>query len=369
MIQIAFVLALAQFRMPTAFHQSTHLHSDKLWDERQTHLKMTEHHSARLLQSAHPDPCNEQVGCRHSSVCPEPDGTMCNSNGSTGYADTSQLWYNATSGKFSGIMITNTCNDHERLYADGLFGGQAPSSCQAQTIPAPSITSTPSEIPVLGRAGMTLSGGVNVYSAFEAGFNDCAGDAKANMPCACDGASCSGGLDVKTCEEHLAFACTGPVNTDMFMDTCGGHASPYHIHTDPLCNYVPSSTGHSTIAGFGLDGYGIYGRMETADSRPCDLDACRGHVGPVPADLVHGIPEGTVVYHYHVGNETLIPGTWTLGCYGDPNHPVTEAECKAFTSECDDGDEIVISTASGNVTVDPYCPCFSPPRPEECNAV
>ena len=40
----------------------------------------------------------------------------------------------------------------------------------------------------------------------------------------------------------------------MFMDACGGHAMPYHIHTDPLCNYEASAAGHSTIVGVLLDG-------------------------------------------------------------------------------------------------------------------
>ena len=48
----------------------------------------------------------------------------------------------------------------------------------------------------------------------------------------------------------------------MFMDSCGGHANPYHIHTDPICNYeTDSATGHSTLLGVSLDGYGIYGKV------------------------------------------------------------------------------------------------------------
>ena len=146
--------------------------------------------------------------------------------------------YSSATGKFSGSLTTNQCNDHERILPNG---GNAPGNnavnCIAQTIPAPSLTTQPAAIPNLGRAAMTISGGVNIYSAFEAGFKDCQNDQSANMPCACTGAACDAGMDVGTCEAHLHHSCTGAVSTGMFMDTCGGHADPYHIHTDPICNY------------------------------------------------------------------------------------------------------------------------------------
>ena len=95
-------------------------------------------------------------------------------------------------------------------------------------------------------------------------------------------------MDVGACEAHLHHSCTGTVNTGMFMDTCGGHADPYHIHTDPVCNYeTDAGTGHSTLLGVSMDGYGIYGKFETLNQRPCDLDVCHGHVGSVPASSTY----------------------------------------------------------------------------------
>jgi len=52
---------------------------------------------------------------------------------------------------------------------------------------------------------LTISGGVNIYSAFEAGFNDCEVNAAQYV---CNGASCDAGMDVGTCEAHLEHSCT-----------------------------------------------------------------------------------------------------------------------------------------------------------------
>lgn len=43
------------------------------------------------------------------------------------------------------------------------------------------------------------------------------------------------------------------------LDTCGGHAMPYHYHNDLYCDYNHLAPGHSPLIGFALDGYGIYG--------------------------------------------------------------------------------------------------------------
>ena len=38
------------------------------------------------------------------------------------------------------------------------------------------------------------------------------------------------------------------------MDECGGHANPYHYHTDMVCHYDPDAEGHSGVVGVMLDG-------------------------------------------------------------------------------------------------------------------
>ncbi|GMI28435.1 hypothetical protein TrCOL_g7062 [Triparma columacea] len=306
-------------------------------------------------------------GSSSSSACAITSGT-CATDGSTNAgADVSNLSYASSTGKFSGSIITNQCNDHERLNEGG---GSPPGnnavSCIEQTVPV--STTTPQAIPTLGMAALTLSGGVNIYSAFEAGFNDCAVD---GMPCACDGASCAAGMDVGACEAHLHHSCTSEVATAMFMDTCGGHADPYHIHTDPVCNYsADSATGHSTIVGVSLDGYGIYGKFETSNQRPCDLDVCHGHVGVVPASTEFVDIASSSVYHYHVSDASKYPYTWTLGCYGDPDTPVDLATCNSLYDGCGtSGDTETIFTAEypGGLDVKLWCPCFDVEVPEGCS--
>ncbi|KAH8067062.1 hypothetical protein JL720_12574 [Aureococcus anophagefferens] len=119
--------------------------------------------------------------------------------GSTGYADASGLTYDASTGKFAGAMITNGCNDQPRIYGLVL---QRPVVLRVRVADDPGLRRQRGPADAR-RAGMTLSGGVNIYSAFEAGFNDC----DDGQPCACTGAECEGGVDVHTCEAHLEYAC------------------------------------------------------------------------------------------------------------------------------------------------------------------
>ncbi|KAJ1480380.1 hypothetical protein T484DRAFT_1810966 [Baffinella frigidus] len=70
----------------------------------------------------------------------------------------------------------------------------------------------------------------------------------------------------------------------MLLDTCGGHASPYHYHEDdPI--------------GVALDGYVIYGMYEGASGAKPTRDACNGHTGSVPANSTYGTTSSEV-YHY-----------------------------------------------------------------------
>lgn len=54
----------------------------------------------------------------------------------------------------------------------------------------------------------------------------------------------------------------------MMLDTCGGHAMPYHYHKDLSCDYDSSNSGHSPLVGIALDGHGIYGLHETTGTPP-----------------------------------------------------------------------------------------------------
>ena len=52
------------------------------------------------------------------------------------------------------------------------------------------------------------------------------------------------------------------------LDTCGGHAMPYHYHNDLACDYDHTLPSHSPIIGWALDGYGIYGLYEVGWADP-----------------------------------------------------------------------------------------------------
>lgn len=87
-----------------------------------------------------------------------------------------------------------------------------------------------------------------------------------------------------------------------WQDDCGSHASPYHSHMNPACEYANSTSGHSTLVSIMLDGRGTYGLYEAAGGVvPSDLDACGGHYGPVPATTYDGVTYAAAsnVYHYH----------------------------------------------------------------------
>merc|ERR1719219_2443678 len=99
-------------------------------------------------------------------------------------------------------------------------------------------------------------------------------------------------MDVPFCEKAVAAECSGHGMRSLFLDDCGGHANPYHFHTDPKCDYSHAMGGHSPLIAISLDGYGIYGLYEKTETLP-SLDACNGHVGPVPADVDLGVEANT----------------------------------------------------------------------------
>ncbi|KAK3235645.1 hypothetical protein CYMTET_54166 [Cymbomonas tetramitiformis] len=176
----------------------------------------------------------------------------------------------------------------------------------ATTIPGSSYTNAPVAAPTLGRIGMSISGGVNIYGPFEAGFTT-------GQACSNGLGDCAGGVDVPTCEKELEYECgTSAVKYSMLLDSCGGHAMPYHYHADLSCVYTASdSSSHSPLVGVGLDGRGLYGLWEDSGEYP-SLDACNGHTGPVPEDSTYGT-SGSTVYHYH----TTAKAPFTIGCYGE----------------------------------------------------
>jgi len=276
--------------------------------------------------------------------------TECSKSGScssTGNEYEARLSYDGSTGIFSGILITNLCPAHNP------DAGGNTASCTQQTFPDEAFLQTPTAAPLLGRVALTISGGVNVYGPFEAGFTT-------GQACSNGLGDCDGGIDIGTCDKELVAECGAEAagwnsqNTDMYMlmDSCGGHANPYHFHTDLVCEYNVEAQGHSTLAAVALDGRGIYGRYETTGTLPGDLDACNGHLGPVPAlssaDMT--VQASSSVYHYHTSTEP----PYTVGCYG----PVESLDaCKALYDTCSDG-MTSVAQPDGAIDYDAWCPCF-----------
>ncbi len=276
-------------------------------------------------------------------------GQLCSE---TGNIHSLNLAYDGTTGQFAGSIITNLCPTTVNPERDR--GPTA--SCTQQTIPDPGLSSSPGPVPLLGRVALTLMG-INIYSGYEAGF----GTSTSSMPpFPCQDLDqdmdqdgyCQGGLDVKTCEDGLHYACgADAVETAWFLDECGGHATPYHLHHHPSCEYNQQATGHSPLVAIALDGYGMYGLWEDGEGKAPTLDACNGHTGPVPVDPSHGVDAGTV-YHYHFSADR----PFTLGCFG----PVDSLNaCKSLYSTCNDDFVKVPSDANGAFLIyDLFCPCY-----------
>ena len=78
------------------------------------------------------------------------------------------------------------------------------------------------------------------------------------------------------------------------FDDCGGHVNPnagYHYHAATGCTEAGlQDDGHAALMGYALDGYGIYGMLDSEGSETTGLDDCRGIT-----DDVRG-------YHYHAAS-------------------------------------------------------------------
>ena len=78
------------------------------------------------------------------------------------------------------------------------------------------------------------------------------------------------------------------------FDDAGGHinlTAGYHFHAATgVTTEIAQTDGHAPMIGYAMDGYGLYGRLDTDGNEPTDLDECRGHY-----DDIRG-------YHYHVDN-------------------------------------------------------------------
>ena len=170
-------------------------------------------------------------------------------------------------------------------------------------------------------------------------------------------------MDVATCEHKMAHECGADPSGVGIIDTCGGHADPYHYHEDLRCldslsgyDGSPGPGGaHSPALAVALDDRLVYGKFESCGREAAGgLDACNGHSGPVPADPALGVP-ASCTYHYHAVGEA----PFTLGCFG----PVVSLDqFRGLYEGCGTGflNFTVWAPGGGSeeVSYDSWCPCY-----------
>lgn len=285
-------------------------------------------------------------------------GEQCSYDGSDNYHQFN-MSFDAATGMFSGTMRSNQCSNDQWgrcVHCDppmSLTSDTHRAKCIEQTFP--SVTG-PTATGIRGAVGYTRYG-VNIYGPMEAGFGG-----NFPKPCMDDTGMCMGGTDVPTCEaslEDICAASNSTVSYYLMLDSCGGHAMPYHYHGDAVCDYDHQAPGHSPLIGFGLDGVGIYGLYETNPAIPENLDTCNGHVGEVPGDDEFGVPAGIRMYHYHVTSTA----PYTLGCYGTPGfepEPIDRETCMSFYDTCNNGELWAYHIDGEDYCYDLDCPCFFP---------
>ena len=196
---------------------------------------------------------------------------------------------------------------------------------------------------VTNGAGQTSIGSL-IYGPMEAGFtND---QLSRFFGCTNADAAIPGGLDTLLAQRIAEYECNLEDGEADILDSCGGHANPYHYHERMTCLYKSDeSTGHSTRVGTALDGNGIYGKYINGGIEPTDLDACGGRTGITPDS------NGEEVYYYVIQDRA----PFTVGCFG----PVASVqECRALYNTCGDGDAYEVTTNHGTIMYDPDCPCY-----------
>lgn len=152
-----------------------------------------------------------------------------------------------------------------------------------------------------------------------------------------------GGIDTDLAQHMVEHLCPGTAKR--ILDSCGGHAVPYHYHERMSCLFTDdAASGHSTRIGTALDGNGIYGSRIDGGVAPTDLDACGGRMGVTPDS------GGEEVYYYSVS----AGAPFSVGCFG-PVGSVTE--CRALYESCD-GVRECVTTDEGTGWYDLDCPCF-----------
>jgi hypothetical protein len=105
------------------------------------------------------------------------------------------------------------------------------------------------------------------------------------------------------------------------QDVCDGHpegSDSYHYHNIPSCLLSAAPRTGSTLAGYALDGYGIYIERDANGDLPgnADLDECHGRTSTV---VWNGVEQS--VYHY----SATLEYPFVVGCYRGTPVPTPHA--------------------------------------------
>ncbi|KAK7254940.1 Wnt/PCP co-receptor [Aureococcus anophagefferens] len=265
---------------------------------------------------------NLNPGSAHATCPGVPNGQVCAPDGSSNYHFWDGAYHN---GIFRGVFQTNQCSNDKWGYCplcdppQYLVYANHSANCVNQTVPAPQYDPKdgPHGAQLRGRVGMTLAG-VNIYGPEEAGF----GFGPNPMPCE------------RTARRFDRFPVDEPrsVVHELMLDSCGGHAFPYHYHNDNACDYDHSLKQHSVLIGIALDGHGIYGLYESYNETseeqvtPDDLDACNGHTHGVPANATYGVDEAAVYAR---------AGIYPIYTPESPEGYCYDADCPCFEKSAD----------------------------------
>uniref|UniRef100_A0A7S2RQQ2 YHYH domain-containing protein n=1 Tax=Mucochytrium quahogii TaxID=96639 RepID=A0A7S2RQQ2_9STRA len=237
-----------------------------------------------------------------------------------------------------GLEGAITCPDSGNYTGDSNYIGKGPMAAPLRG--AVACVDNPITVTAAGRTQVAAL----IYGPMENGFTT--DQLRMFFLCTAD-EGIQGGIDTGLAEEIAEYVCNQTEDELSILDSCGGHALPYHYHEKMTCLYTNSSNGHSTRIGTALDGRGIYGKYIEGGVLPDDLDACGGRYG-TPPDLENTTEE---VYYYMVQDNP----PFTIGCFG----PATLEECRALYDTCGDGDDVTVTTASGNIAYDLDCPCYN----------
>jgi len=101
------------------------------------------------------------------------------------------------------------------------------------------------------------------------------------------------------------------------FDACGGHPSPngeYHNHQNAACIFDETPALHSSIVGFGFDGYPIYGPYGYANADGTgEIRMMRSSYRKRSITTRTTLPNGTVLTSANYG--PAVSGTYPLGYY------------------------------------------------------